>query len=87
MVAQAQALSKCSVSCVGTADRTQSLLSFSLGTSEMRALSQRGSCGWVRFVERAVSRVAKRECDAREEVYSAEMIEACRRGIKGGVYG
>jgi len=41
----------------------------------------------VRFVERAVSRVAKRECDAREEVYSAEMIEACRRGIKGGVYG
>lgn len=39
---------QCSVSCVGTANRTQCRLWFSLGTSVLNAwsLSQRGSNGW-----------------------------------------
>jgi hypothetical protein len=67
---------QCSVSCVGTTDRTQCRLQFSLGTLVLEAYSvSEGFERLVMFVERAVSRVARRKSGAREKMYSAAVVQ------------
>ena len=76
---QSAAAVQCSVSCVGTADHGRCVGSFSLGGSTPDACSvPEGFVRVVRFVERAVSRVAKRKSGAREDMYSAAVLGVCR---------
>lgn len=77
---QGAASLQCSVSCVGTTDHTECLLQFSLGDVGSKCVLS-VSDGFERlgrFVERAVSRVAKRKSGAREKMYSAGMLGVCR---------
>lgn len=71
---------QCCVSCVGTTDRTGCLLQFQpwgVGSKCVLFVSE-GFKRLERFVERAVSRVAKRKSGARKEMYSAGILGACR---------